>query len=279
MTERSFTACNVLVSYPYCSRQVLDGIEAWGNGMRWLLDCGAYTALQAGKAVDLDSYIAFCHRVKPWGYFSLDVIGDPDTTHANYAVMRDAGLKPIPILTIGEGPETVDRYYPDAEFVAIAGINGKDGTRSTLRVAQMIEALPDRRLHLLGFTQPEQLIYFHPYSCDSSSWMITNRFGRLAVYTGKGRYVVLQRKDFYSKPSAKLLGRIRAMGIDPADLAVESAWHGEKGLAARLTARTWVRMSAEMEQHLDTRLFLAAPHAGYLRNLREAWEWQWNNAA
>ena len=278
MAERRCNACNVLVSFPYCTPDVLEVVREWGAGMRWLLDCGAYTALQAGKAVDLDRYIEFVHEVKPWAHFSLDVIGDPKRTHENYRTMREAGLAPVPVLTIGDGPETVERHYPEAEYVAVAGINGKDGVRSVLRVSEMVSALPTRRLHLLGFTLPHVLKHFRPYSCDSSSWMSAARYGRAHLYVGHGKHVPVSRDTFRKLPDARTRERLRAMGVEPKELATEAAWRGGTSVATELTARTWVRMSAEMEQHLGVRLFIAAPRSGYVQTLRRAWEWQWEES-
>ena len=59
-----------------------------------LIDSGAFTAWKANESISLDDYCRFIEKlpVTPWGYFQLDVVGDPDGTIRNYDEMRRRGF-------------------------------------------------------------------------------------------------------------------------------------------------------------------------------------------
>lgn len=73
---------NFLVAYPYCKPDVFEVLKNQTLPYRFLLDSGAFTAHNAGKVITLDDYCRFIEAmpVKPWRYFQLDVVGDPDKT-------------------------------------------------------------------------------------------------------------------------------------------------------------------------------------------------------
>ena len=73
---------NFLVAYPYCKPDVFEVLKNQTLPYRFLLDSGAFTAHNAGKVITLDDYCRFIEAmpIKPWRYFQLDVVGDPDKT-------------------------------------------------------------------------------------------------------------------------------------------------------------------------------------------------------
>ena len=77
---------NILVAYPYMNPQVIESLRRCGSWLRFTLDSGAFTAWKAGKPIELDDYCRFLEQlpIKPWRYFTLDVIGNPDGTLKNY---------------------------------------------------------------------------------------------------------------------------------------------------------------------------------------------------
>ena len=92
---------NCLVAYPYCSPDLMGKMKRFPQDrLRFLLDCGAFTAWQTGKKIELDDYCKFVETCdpKPWRYFSLDVIGDAEKTAANFEKMLERGFKPVPRL-------------------------------------------------------------------------------------------------------------------------------------------------------------------------------------
>lgn len=73
---------NFLVAYPYCKPDVFEVLKNQTLPYRFLLDSGAFTAHNAGKVITLDDYCRFIEAmpIKPWRYFQLDVVGDPEKT-------------------------------------------------------------------------------------------------------------------------------------------------------------------------------------------------------
>lgn len=95
---------NFLVAYPYCKPDVFEVLKNQTLPYRFLLDSGAFTAHNAGKVITLDDYCRFIEAmpIKPWRYFQLDVVGDPEKTARNYEKMLERGFTPVPVFTHNE---------------------------------------------------------------------------------------------------------------------------------------------------------------------------------
>ena len=80
---------NVLVSVPYVGGSVRKALGENRQHIRLLIDSGAFTNWKAGKETTVESYMEFLDGlpVKPWRYFALDKIGDPEGTWDNYQKM------------------------------------------------------------------------------------------------------------------------------------------------------------------------------------------------
>ncbi len=76
---------NVLVAYPYWKKEMTSVVQSMPDTMRLLIDSGAFTAWRSGKPIDKKDYADFIDNlsIKPWRYFSLDVIGDAKRTQEN----------------------------------------------------------------------------------------------------------------------------------------------------------------------------------------------------
>lgn len=251
---------NVLVAYPYCSSDLLDKMKNFPQEkMRFLLDCGAFTAWQTGKKIELDDYCKFVETCnpKPWRYFSLDVIGDAEKTAKNFETMLSRGFKPVPIYTPGEDKSAIDYFYSKSDVVGFGGINGFKGKKRKGYVNGIMKQAKGRRVHLLGFTNMDYIKAYKPYMCDSSSWESGARFGTLNLYLGKGKFLTIQKTAFKEKLSDEIFNRIKWMGIDPFKMSKLKSWHGGNSLSRNLCARSGVAMSVDIERHTKTKLFLA----------------------
>ena len=142
------------------------------NRFRFLLDSGAFTAFNSGKTITLDEYCKFLESLpfKPWRYFALDVIGNPEGTDRNYEIMRARGFNPVPIVTYGDNLKKVEDLYKSTDFVGFGGLVGLSKDERIWAVNEITKAVKGRKAHLLGFTQFDSLKRFKPYCCDSSSW-------------------------------------------------------------------------------------------------------------
>ena len=251
------TPLNILIAYPYCSARYLSIVDSLGSSIRFVLDSGAFTSWKLGKEIRLDDYCKFIETlpVKPWRYFTLDVIGDPEATMKNYQTMLRRGFNPVPIFTRGEDPSVLDDYYETSDVVGVGGLVGTEGNRGFVK--GIMDKIGERRVHWLGFTHLEFLKHFRPYMCDTSAWESVARYGQLRLYMGRGKFTTLIKKDFANKPDEEVLSRIRSLGIDPYKLAKEEHWRGSYSTARELAAYNSVSLSMDVEKNIGTKYFLA----------------------
>lgn len=251
---------NVLVAYPYMSKGIIKQLEKAHKEIpiRFLLDSGAFTAFNSGKEITLDDYCSFLENLpfKPWKYFALDVIGNPEKTKENYDKMLERGFTPAPIFTFGEDLSAIDEMYKTSDFIGVGGLVGVPKNKMLNSLDKSLKKINGRPAHLLGFTQIEFLKKFNPYSADSSSWLSGTRFGFTDVYT-RGKLIKVGRKDIINKPPEKIIKAIEKLGILPKELAFKKGWTGGNSTIHSLSARSWVKMSLEIEKRINTKLFLA----------------------
>ena len=255
------TKLNILIAYPYCNEPVVDLLKKFPkNDLRFVLDSGAFTAWKSGNPIELDDYCTFLEKlpIKPWRYFTLDVIGDPDKTAVNFEKMLQRGFNPIPIYQPGEDIKAFDYFYSKSDVVAIGGINGFRGKKRKGYIHGAMKVANGRKVHLLGFTNMDYIKLYKPYMCDSSTWENGARYGYLMMYMGRGQFEKIQKQLFKTKVNnKKILSRIKYFGIDPYLMAKTESWHGGVSRIRTLSARSGVALSVDVEEYLNTKLFLA----------------------
>lgn len=272
----SASKLNLLVAYPYLKESVVESLRQGGEDIRLVVDSGAFTAWKAGKPIALDDYCRFLEAlpVKPWRYFTLDVIGDPDGSLVNYDKMLQRGFKPIPIFTRGEDVAMIDEYYKTSDVVGIGGLVGTKGNKGF--VNGIMRAVGNRKVHWLGFTNLDYMKHYKPFMCDSSGWSSSFRYASAKVYAGNGAWKSFTKQDLQGRPSDALLALIRSHGVDPARLARMDEWSNgnrEKEFAIEtLTHRTWVKYQADVERNLGTKFFLACSTDGQVRLMHRAYQ-------
>lgn len=253
---------NLLIAYPYLDREtqrlVAEGVEA--GKVRFLLDSGAFTAWKSGKAIALDDYCRFIESLpfKPWRYFMLDVIGDPEGTLKNYELMLKRGFNPIPIFTRGDDPKMIEEFYKTSDLVAVGGLVGTPGNRGFVK--GIMETIGDRKVHWLGFGGAAFIKNYRPYSCDSSSGSGGVRFGRLFVYDFRGGFVDLTKTDAISRPPRDVCKLIERHGEDPSALRHAGEWTNKgagRTILQRLSLKAFVKYSMDLEARLGVLYFNA----------------------
>lgn len=265
---------HVLAAWPYVKGTVLDRLRELNPATtRFLLDSGAFTAFKAGKVLQLDDYCRFVETLplRPWRYFSLDVIGNPHATLRNYETMLARGFNPVPVFTRGEDPSVLEEYFRTSEVVGIGGVAGHN--KSAYAWARWaMEKVAGRKVHILGFTSPDWLKYLRPYSCDSSTWNGFGRYGKIDLYVGHGRFEQFNRTTAAKKLQDPIIvAALRRLGYEPSDLLRPESWKGDRELCGRLCAASWTAMSADVGRGLNTHLFLAAATDWQVTNLRDAY--------
>ena len=163
-----------------------------------MLDSGAYSAATLGVEIDLDRYIAFCHKFRvdyPQAvYVSLDVIGNGKKSHENWRIMRDAGLNPMPVFHPLPRLERkwLFKYLDETKHVGLGGLVGVPGALRRSALAQSWELLigqdrmPIAKVHGMGMSSVSDLVRYPWHSVDSSSWMRSATFGETIVPKRRG---------------------------------------------------------------------------------------------
>ena len=268
---------NVLVAYPYMKKQLVEALIKNNDKINFLLDCGAFTAWKSGKPIALDDYCKFLDTlpIKPWKYFALDVVGDPVSTMKNYKIMLDRGYKPMPVFTPNQDYKDIDEYYKTTDLIGVGGLTDKYGSKGLIHLKKVFAHTKGRAVHLLGYTKPAFIKLFRPFSCDSSSWTRSQRYGLCDIYVGNGEYVQLSRRDAVNKPSPKVINAIQKLGFDVSDFAKESNWRKGTNIASIMSARTWVKYMIDADKHINTKLFLAMGDVANLDRALSEWDyWQ-----
>lgn len=248
---------NILTAYPYLKDEAIEILIRNKSKINFLLDSGAFTAWKAGNKINLNEYIGFIKslKIKPWGYFNLDVIGDGHASYVNYKKMLDADLRPIPIFTRGEDIKMVDAYYETSDVLAIGGLVGTRGNKGYVK--SLMKIINGRKVHWLGFTDKEFIKYFKPYSCDSSSVTMAGRYGQFELFDRvRGLWFKCNKKDFASKPNQQICTLLESYNILPKELSSRDKWHGVS-LSEQISFQSHIRASIEYKKRLNVSYFIA----------------------
>lgn len=273
---------NVLVAYPYLKGRAVERFEkADPESFRLLVDSGAFTAFNAGTAIDVRDYIAFLRGLSfnPWRYFALDVIGNANGTKANYERMLDAGLRPIPVWTEGQSLDEFERLFETSDLVGIGGLVGAKGkghgSTARWRVQEAMKRARGRKVHWLGYARASMIRANKPYSVDTSTWSAGTRYGNLKLYQGNGRFKVFLSPfvksctaagSIYREPSVAESALLLGYGVRPEELLLPSFW-GSRGRLHEITLRSYRRFMYECERN-GTLLFIAAGDVDELQRVR-----------
>jgi hypothetical protein len=235
----------ILLSYAFVRKSKPALIEALFTNpdVEILLDCGAFSALNAGEEIKLSDYIGFLDdwKDKLFGYLALDVLGNPDATSANLATMLDHGLHPIPVHVRGDGEARMDELFQYSDWVALGGLRRPQrGWCKRSYVKQKMDWAKGRNVHWLGYTKQQMIAAFKPYSVDSASWASGQMYGFCHVYLGDGRWLrpIRQWHRHSIPPSA--MAHIQTYGFTRAQVENAANWRagGECFLPLHITMRS-----------------------------------------
>lgn len=168
------------------------------NKVDLFLDSGAFSAHTKGVIIDINDYIQFIkdNRDNISVYANLDVIGDAEATWQNQLKMEEAGLMPIPCFHLGEDLSYLRKYVDRYEYIALGGLAHVGKNKWQLftwlnRCWDIIcdeDGYPKVKVHGFAVTTLKVLCKYPWYSVDSTSWVLTGRFGSIYVpeTTNKG---------------------------------------------------------------------------------------------
>ena len=179
------------------------------------LDSGAFSAWSKGVTIDIDEYIEFIKKNKKYltVYSVLDDIGDPEITLKNQKYMESKGLKPLPCYHYGEDIKYLKHYIDNYDYVALGGMVPISTTNLMTWLDNLFKnyicdakGMPRVKIHGFGLTAIPLLIRYPWFSVDSTSWVLTGRFGAIFVPVKKGgmyTYTEVPHKVIVSDQSPK----------------------------------------------------------------------------
>lgn len=160
----------------------------------FLLDSGAFTFMSnSKKSVDwneyVDRYIKFINDNDVKYFFELDidaVVGYEKVKELRQRLERGTGKPCIPVWHKSRGIEEFKKLVADYDYIAIGGIVTKEITREEYPKMKKLVAYANQnktKVHGLGFTEMNIHEYGF-YSCDSTTWNMISRFGKIYKFTG-----------------------------------------------------------------------------------------------
>ncbi len=271
---------NLLISYAYM-RELKEEQINWIFGVpdvNWLLDCGAFTALNLGKEIKLEDYMEFLRKWKHklFGYIALDKLGDPKQTDINLNIMLKNGFKPVPVHVRGDKQDRMDYLFSISNLVALGGFRRPHRAPAKPEyIKQKMEWARGRNVHWLGYTNLPMLNTFRPYSCDSSSFSSARRWGRLFFYRDKMTTPIdFNYKEFMTERKPLWVYEIiEELGYSLADLQNSERWRGcrEKNISSILTCYSYLRYSLDIENNIGTKYFIALTDSTMHELFRAFW--------
>lgn len=281
MTKSKLPKINILIAYPYWSKQIQSYLEKKNpKEFRLIIDSGAFSAWNSGKVISLDDYCKFLKTIpKEWDYnaVQLDVYGDPQKTFDNYNIMLDRGFTDImPVFTRGDKLSQLDYFYKKTDYIMFGGI--AIGGSNQNYVKWFCENNNNRKAHWLGFVNILFMKKYKPYSVDSSSIHNVSRFGVMQLYTSFGSITGIQKKEF-KNINTKFIELFKLNGItkeEVKELRTDDAWKGKydkdnkKGLFAYINYRSNLLRTIAIEQNLGTKVYHAIANDQQLKAIYQA---------
>lgn len=247
MTQANITyPVDALTSYHYYRRdEGMLRLITTGR-LRIIGDSGAFSAATQNVPIDIAEYAAWCRQWKDHLFWmaSLDVIGDPATSLANWRILRDRyGLATVPTIHLGTDQRWLDAYARDGvDFVGLGGMVGKPQPVilrwcvHVLRYARHHH--PQMRFHAWGQASRKFLDSVPVYSADSSGiFGEAYRYALLRIFdptTGRDHKIKLDG----STDVIRIGGMLRRWyGVDPNE--IRTSHSGNRAILIQLaTAST-----------------------------------------
>jgi hypothetical protein len=169
-----------------------------------MLDSGAFSAWNRGETLELKDYIAYLKQIERYlfSYVVMDVLpfgkeaertGDAiekaaAQSYRHLQIMKDAGLKPMPVYHQGERMEWLEKMISDGE--RYIGISTRKDLQAD-KVASWLDEVflhlttrdgkPIVKLHGFGITKPAFLLRYPWFTTDSTTWSLNSGYGRIPI--------------------------------------------------------------------------------------------------
>ena len=157
-------------------------------GHKIFLDSGAFSMYTKGIEIDIPAYVDFIKTNQDIieAASVLDGIGDPELTLTNQRVLEDHGVSVLPCFHYNEPIEYLERYIEEYPYITLGGMV----PISTPDLRQWLDFIwehyltddagwPIRKIHGFGLTSLSLMERYPWFSVDSTSWVLTGRFGSI----------------------------------------------------------------------------------------------------
>jgi len=279
LSETGPAPFHVLLSYAYIRKTPMCDLDALAEAAYLLVDSGAFTIWHDSikSAAKLKSPMApitvkeYTDFVKqrgdaPYGCIALDRIYDPAGTADNLKQMLDAGVRPMPVMTIPQPVEEAVELCKINPRFCVAGAVDQSDEWIEAKFAAVQKAAPEAQTHGLGYTRFPGLVTCKAHSGDSSSATSGQRYGQMHVFDSLKLHAIPYRtvtpRLAQSVLPLKLLPNIA--GHDAKDFAGGTSLLSVAGCVAfaKYSRLCWSR---------GKRLFLACSNSNDLANALLGW--------
>jgi hypothetical protein len=176
------------------------------NKVSLFLDSGAFSAFSKGVDININEYISFIKDNEDYleVYANLDVIGDAEATLKNQRIMEKKGLKPLPCFHYGDDIKYLKLYMQEHNYIALGGMVPISTKNLILWLDEIFsyicddKGIPKVKVHGFGLTSFDLMFRYPWYSIDSTSWVMTGRFGSVLIPRFKNREYI------YNEPPWKV---------------------------------------------------------------------------
>jgi hypothetical protein len=198
----------LLLSYYYFRNKPLkEYVQKLGYLPEILLDSGAWSAYSKEKGIALTDYIKYIKENEQYinKYFSLDVIGDSDLSYWYWQIMREKGMKPIPVFHYLEDEKLLQKYANQTGYIGLGGtVTEKDKNKVANWARMIVWQYPEIKFHLLGSSSNKIIDTCDVESLDSSTWFMQSVNGKPEHIKGTSREAKINRAIFNLKRELEL---------------------------------------------------------------------------
>lgn len=163
------------------------------GGFTIFLDSGAFSAFTQGSRIDIDAYAAYIktnHDIIHQAA-SLDIIGrDSEAgTYANQKRLESLGCRVLPTHHARDRDEWLVRYLEDGyDYICLGGMVPENSRYLQIWLDHIFskyltnkDGTPKVKVHGFGLTSVPLINRYPWYSVDSTSWVLTSRFGQIYI--------------------------------------------------------------------------------------------------
>ena len=181
----------------------LDRMIEKHSDLSLFLDSGAYSAFTQNIDIHIDEYIEYIKTNREFiSIFAvLDSIGDPEKTLKNQLYMELKGLLPLPCFHYGEDHRYLQYYVEKYKYIALGGMVKKPKNQLRYWLDEIwgkylvnTDGTAKVKIHGFGMTSVSFMKRYPWYSVDSTSWVLTGRFGTVFCNVGDYNKIIISNK-------------------------------------------------------------------------------------